>query len=331
MTRTRVYGWLGDHTGCGYYRIRLPLDTLPDDRWDVSYSTILPDTWRDDADVIIGQRVCKPGPSQLWREICRHRRVTAVYEVDDDLLNIDHTSDIAWSLYSQPEMRENLKRNAAAADLVTVTTEPLAAVMREYNPNVVVVPNYIPAFLLGVERPHDGLPVVVGYTSSATHDMDYATVHNQLRRFLGRHPNTLVHFIGSSYAGLPPNRVLWTQFITPVPTYLRFLINLDIGIAPLRPHLFNRSKSHIKALEYAAVGVPAVVSAEPPYETFVRHGETGVLVRRDHEWASLLGQLAMDETLRTNMGQKARAHAAAWTIEGNIGRWEAALTGKATS
>lgn len=326
MNRIRVYGWLADHGGCGYYRVKLPLATLPADRWDVSYSTVLPEHWHEDGNVVIGQRISKDEATKTWTNVCKNPRVRAVYEVDDDFFNIDPSS-IGWDHYKQKNIRDNVASNAAMADVVTVSTPYLAELMRAYNPNVVLIPNYIPAAALAMDAPRDPAEVVIGWTSSATHDMDYPVVEPALKKILARHPLALIHFLGASYPGLPPARVRWTQWIRQHVEYLKWVqAFFDVGIAPLRAHLFNRSKSHLKALEYAALGLPAVVSDSPAYNGFVRHGETGFVVGRDHEWAKWLGALVSDAAMREEMGATAREFARAWTIEGNIGRWATVLT-----
>jgi glycosyltransferase involved in cell wall biosynthesis len=101
-------------------------------------------------------------------------------------------------------------------------------------------------------------------------------------------------------------------------------IDFDIGLAPLIPSMFNRSKSHIKALEYAALGIPVIASDEPPYRDFVIDGVTGFLVRREHEWGQRLRDLVNDDAMRESMGVKAREHAAQFSIEKGWRLWEQA-------
>ncbi len=44
--------------------------------------------------------------------------------------------------------------------------------------------------------------------------------------------------------------------------------NIDIGIAPLAPTIFNMSKSDIKAVEYGSWGIPSLL---PRYVTYSRN------------------------------------------------------------
>jgi glycosyltransferase involved in cell wall biosynthesis len=49
------------------------------------------------------------------------------------------------------------------------------------------------------------------------------------------------------------------------PAALRAL-NLDLAIAPLADHAFNRCKSHLKILEYGILGLPVIAADLEPYQ-----------------------------------------------------------------
>jgi glycosyltransferase involved in cell wall biosynthesis len=124
---------------------------------------------------------------------------------------------------------------------------------------------------------------------------------------------------------IPEAQLVTTPWIDGVDNVWR-AIDFDIALAPLRPHVFNQSKSNLKALEAAALGIPIVASDCGPYPEFVEHGKTGFLVKRDHEWAKYLRELVNDEAMREEMGAAAKAKARQWTLEGNIEDWRVALT-----
>ncbi len=281
-------------------------------------------TW----DVMVGQRVSNEGASIRWQQLARQGRHHLVFELDDDLFNVDASNEAAHRFFSQLAVRERMQANMAVADCVTVSTEPLAEQMRAFNANVVVCPNYIPAWLLEHTPPQrqDGV-ITIGWGGSATHSMDFGEAGPQLRRFLERNPNTEFHAIGTDYTSwmrLPKDRCRFTPWIPGVESFFR-AIDFHIAIAPLRPHVFNQSKSWIKALEAAALGIPIVASDLLPYRDFVEHGKTGFLVKRDHEWGRYLRDLVNDEAMRLEMGRAARDKAAAYTIEGNYTVWEKVL------
>lgn len=317
LTPLRVAGWAADNTGCGYYRVGLPLHALAGRGHTTVASTVLPrDVAADPSWLVVGQRVANPPASLRWQRMARRRPV--VYEIDDDLFGLSGDNPAA-GYYAQPEVRRNIRRNAQVASGVTVTTEPLAEVMRGLNPNVTVIPNFVPAEILDipVREPREGM-VTIGWQGSPTHAADFMVARRALKRVLG--PGVEIHFIGTSYAtGLENTRC--TPWIQDISAYHR-AIDFDIGIAPLAATGFNQSKSNLRALEYAALGIPVVASDFGPYRGFVEHGVTGFLASTYNEWVDALRALINDPALRVSMGATARERARAWTVEGNAWRWE---------
>lgn len=334
----RAFGWYANWDGCAYYRIVKPMEALSTsfmipDRWGTKADRRLPTDWRD-YDVVVGQRVCMGdgkggGPAEQWvGEITQDSNVLSVFELDDDLLNI-HPSNPAHEFFSDPPTQQNLKICMQAADLVTVSTEALREQILKYNPNVVTIPNYIDIDVLKIPRKKsDPNKVVIGWAGSPTHDMDFAPMSEELGIMMGMNPQTRFMSIGGNYTnGLPIDRVRAVGWIgTPRKVYKQ-IAQFDIGIAPLAPHRFNESKSHIKALEYAALGIPCVASKFGPYIDFIDHGVTGFLVEKPGEWHRYVRELVNDVDLREAMGQAARAKANHYTIQGNVWKWANALRG----
>lgn len=89
---------------------------------------------------------------------------------------------------------------------------------------------------------------------------------------------------------------------------------------------FVSHNSHIKALEYAARGIPVIASDSESYRDFVLHGVTGFLVKYEHEWVKYMSELAADDGLREAMGAKAREHARQFTIEQGWRLWQSAYS-----
>ncbi len=94
--------------------------------------------------------------------------------------------------------------------------------------------------------------------------------------------------------------------------YYNFLSHLDIGIAPLEDTPFNRSRSDVKFLEYAAHGVVPVVQATGPYLLSVKSGKTGLFFRTTDELIATLDFLLSDSAARSEISQT-RAN----TLSGN--------------
>jgi hypothetical protein len=78
----------------------------------------------------------------------------------------------------------------------------------------------------------------------------------------------------------------------------------DIGLAPLASGAFEASKSDVKYLDYAGLGIPGLYSAHPAYGS-VEHGVTGMIARPDG-WCEALIALAEDPALRARIAASAR-------------------------
>lgn len=317
----RVFGF-HDDSGCGWYRVRLPLAELGkhghDTQWQCGW-----DERARGADVIIGQRMDKPHALPTWRRLAATSRL--VYEIDDDVFNVEPVNWMAHRVYSKPVPRDTVAHGAEVADMVTVTTEPLAEVMRQYNDNVVVLPNHIPDGLLEMRRPRRDR-VTVGWAGGASHGLDMAMVAGPVRRFLDRNKHVDLHLIGTDYRETIRRPARFTAWDSDAFGYYAN-IDFDIGLAPLVDSTFTRSKSAIKAMEYAALGIPTLASDVEAYRGYVLDGVTGYLIRNEHEWGKRLYELANDEAMRAEMGEKARQHVAQWAIGSGWRLWEAAYAG----
>ena len=329
----KIKGVTRQWEGGGYYRIRQPLDELACHGHETSYEMANSEVTLDGANVIVGQFIggqsakAAVGISQTvivhswWREL--YRSAAMVYELDDDPFEVE-PMNLTYHVYMNPIAHDSIKHCMEIANLVTVSTDVLAERMVKINPNIAVLKNHIPESLLSVQRPHRDR-LTIGWAGSQSHIMDIETCAYGLRKTMARNPDIDVHFIGADLRFMvkAPREIRHTVWCTDTLDYYK-LIDFDIGIAPLKPTVFAETKSHIKCLEYAALGIPVVATDVRPYKDFVIDGVTGFLVRKDHEWATRLRELINDEAMRKEMGENARALASQWTIEQGYKQWEAA-------
>jgi glycosyltransferase involved in cell wall biosynthesis len=334
-----AFGWQADEFGCGTLRIRMPFEALRNKGYHVGNGGILMKDEKDLPKTLIGQRLCKDGPASLWFHMAvKKERPRMVFELDDDLWNVDASSPIAYEWFLQGYDREsntyhdvpgNLRRGLSAADAVTCTTEPLAEILGKFNENVHIIPNYLPRWLLDWDRPRTD-KLSIGWMGSGTHNMDWDFCGPHIRRFMERNPSIQFRVIGTTdptQIGFKnTDQVVCDKWFMKVEDCWR-AIDFDIAVIPLRPHVFNNSKSHLKFLEFASLGIPVVAANAGPYSNSIKHGETGFLVRQDHEWAKYLRMLANDEAMRLEIGQNAKNWARAHTLEDNIDKWEGVLFG----
>lgn len=335
----KIFGWAADNAGPSWYRLRVPFDELSRQGYDATVDTTMPDWVLEEADVIVGQRVSQPGATERWRKLAAGkypRRPLMVFEIDDDLWNIDPWNYPALAFYgSNPELLDNLIACVKLADVCTVSTPALADVVREFNPNVVIVPNQLPdsAYTSGhcKEPPHTDNPFLVGWAGGASHTRDVAEAVPGVRTFFKRHDNVAFHNIGSPFGMLrkavgvrPFEQTRWLQ---DVPSYYRAL-DFHVGLAPLRPSVFNQSKSEVKFLEYAARRIPTVASHVGPYEWAILENEHGLFAHAPHEWCSALTTLRNDDALREELAENAFSYVRSRHIGLHWQRWSAVYRGE---
>jgi glycosyltransferase involved in cell wall biosynthesis len=322
-----------------YYRMIMPLQELNrHDGFEVTFTSGLQTDrlgrpvggvhLKDmlDYDVIVGQRFNSHAGLQVWRR-ARTPYSRLVYETDDDVFSVTAENWAAYHLYQREEIRDAVTHCMETADLVTVTTEHLAGVMREHSgqQNVAVLPNYVPGFVLDLERTRRDRPCI-GWCGGASHGRDVHLAIPAARRFLKRFTGWDFHLVGTDYrksvkfdaARVPFST--WTHITDNPEGYYRSL-DFDIALAPLLESDFAMSKSGVKAVEAMAMGIPVIASDCEAYRGVVTHGESGFLAKRDHEWLRYMSELAADDALRAKMGASAREAARAWTIEGNWQKW----------
>lgn len=332
-----LFFWAGHMTdGCFKYRIDLPARALRAGGHNVAVNTVIPESAMDTADVVIGQRIHTPGPSIRWQLMAKRRDAHGsprlVYDIDDDLLSIDPRQNRFAQWFKNPVVRENMKDNMRCADLITVSTEPLAEVVGKFNPNVTILPNCLESSIFdvplasfrGASRPFTTL----GWQGSATHDEDWKTIQPVVSELTHADSGLRVRFLGTAHpAGIPPRQIDFLGWTSDLAAHYKRVTKFDIGLAPLNDTLFNRSKSGLRFTEYAALGVPSVCADVPAYRPWVAHGETGFLARTPADWRRFLLDLIGDPQLRLKIGDTARERAREWAIDRRVHLWEGAYRG----
>jgi glycosyltransferase involved in cell wall biosynthesis len=318
--------------GSGYHRFYLPWKHLTANSRHVfgipAPGVKLPQPTAADAediDVLVMQRPAFP---HGMRQVDRLRgHVAIVAETDDDMITTEPSN--LGTFASDPRAAESVRYCLRRADMITVSTPYLAELYAPLNSNIVVLPNCVKAELLDMPRRRRER-VTVGWQGGSSHLVDMCMIQDELTGVLAANPGVDMHFVGVDFSPMQwvknpglRERCRFTSWFDDVGDYYR-AVDFDIAIAPLADVPFNRAKSHLKALDAAARGIPVIAQDMEPYRDFVRDGETGYLVRTPEEWTARLTELIHDEAAREEMGAKAREVARLYTMQGNWQLWEKA-------
>lgn len=98
-----------------------------------------------------------------------------------------------------------------------------------------------------------------------------------------------------------------TKFVKWNPeTEVQDLQLIDIGLMPLNDMPFEKGKCGLKAIQYMAIGIPALVSPVGINNKIVKSGYNGFHCNNDDEWKINIKRLLIDSDLRKKMGENAR-------------------------
>lgn len=284
---------------------------------------------------------------------CRRKGVRVIFDTDDALDLVPPENLNYRIVRPRLALYETL---LSAADLVTTTTESLAAHLRRSNPNVVVVPNSVDPeeWPTRPPAPTGPRPLRVGWTGSPTHFADLAIALDAIRELQKKHDFLLVlqglcleptleelyqvllarngkqlfdtpfgHSFKHFMAKLSGIRY---EFHPTVPLEEHAAkvcdLALDIGIAPLADNPFNRHKSCIKFYEYAMAGAVTVASRTLPYSE-----EAPLTAKNNREsWKQNLELVLTGD--RESLWREQRDWVLAnRNIENTVGLWEQVLGG----
>jgi glycosyltransferase involved in cell wall biosynthesis len=172
-----------------------------------------------------------------------------------------------------------------------------------YNSHVSVVPttidteHYIPQ-----PRRTGGLPIV-GWSGSFS-TVQYLALVRPALQTLAQHRPYRLRIIGGSGVTVPGVEVECLPW--QAETEVTDIGGLDVGLMPLPDDDWARGKCGLKALQYMALAVPAIVSPVGVNTEIVDHGRNGFLAATQADWVAGLERLLTDPSLRRHMGEAAR-------------------------
>jgi len=284
----------------GFYRAMIPSDLMRETGKVVAHFTMNLDLYKAVRyDILWIQLITAPVLIEIVRK-AKEQGLKIVYDIDDRLDAIPLENQ-AISVYGTPEKQTEIREMIGLADLVTVSTAPLANfIAKNYKVGggaVRVLPNMMTANVAPRRHPPNPAFTRILWAGSPTHKRDLAIVAPALQRVLQRRPGK-VRFtcFGERLPEALSGCYDWIDLQDPVDfeAYHDKLAGIaaDFAIAPLEENPFNASKSAIKAIEYASAGYPMLLSPVGEYSAVVEAGLPAELVR-DDEWEGALERMIL--------------------------------------
>lgn len=306
----------GNYIASNYIRILSPFSNFSNTNY-VPYLIDRPDfnAFKKDLvndnvflDIVIVQRdALEADFAELLVQKCKLFGIKLIFEIDDDLINMDKSSPIYNDFLPRIKVMEFLAENS---DCITVSTDILRERMLIYNDNVITIPNALVDYWdikKDVAFKDNSNSIKIGYMGTITHTKDLKIIERVIKNIQTKRPDKNIIFEvvegttdeieGINIIRIPSNDQYYPNFVY----WLQNNIDWDIAIAPLiEDDPINLSKSELKYLEYTALNIPCVYSAVGPYDYAIVHEKNGMLVKDNnvYEWEHCLTKLIDDAILR---------------------------------
>lgn len=292
--------------GCAWYRCYLPMKSMQKDMYqsgmgfpgfsdEHGFGILIPDNkaihgW----DIVVLKLIMlERVVEQVEKAVAKGQKI--VVDLDDHMEGLEK-SNLAYHMTS-PEKnaknnREHYFKIIENATALTTSTPFLQEFYQKKHPNkpVYLVRNGIDVDRWKPRKDYSGyLPTFgwVGATPWRSGDLEI------LNPFFGefiKQQNCKFHHSGSivnapsvsQKIGIDHN-IYSSEPMQPINNYPKMFRKIDVGIVPLTNVDFNKAKSFIKGLEYAAAGIPFIASPLPEYEYLAEKG-VGRIARNQEEW-----------------------------------------------
>ncbi len=240
-------------------------------------------------------------PAIEW--LIRRAGVPIIFDFDDAIYlpNVS-AANRAVGRWKWPE---KFARILSWSRVVIAGNEGLAQYARQYAAEVCVIPTTIDTAWYRPQAPRPaGAPVRLGWSGSMTTIDHVRLLEPVFRTLCARYPLQL-RVIGDAafqLSGLPVEALPWRR-----QTELEDLGGVDIGVMPLPDEDWARGKCGLKALQYMALGIPAVCSPVGVNTAIIEDGVNGLLADSPEAWVAKLSRLIEDAALRQRLGQAGRS------------------------
>ncbi len=340
--RPRVLALVGEYKGPTIWRVFWPYTRLEQQGWAT--------WWCDKDDPKAGEaavyadavsvprihwhRVDLPG-AYRWVDALHRLGKAVLFDTDDDVFTdacLPHILEMGHQDgKADAQILEDRAGRIASLPLydgITCTTQRLATTLRTFTDKpVVVVPNLIDweawhRLTDPIRREDDRL--TIGWAGGRRLDADCAAMAVAWARVAARHPDVAFKLGGfhapALVAAVPDGQRVLAEW-QPLQTYPLCYTHVDIGCCPLADVPFNRTKSPIKAYEWAAAGA-AVVASPTVYGLELRDGQTALLAETADDWEAALERLLADARLRRRLARRWAGQVQAHhSITAGVGRW----------
>ncbi|QMU27573.1 glycosyltransferase [Adhaeribacter radiodurans] len=252
--------------------------------------------------VFIHREATPIGPPWFEWIIAKILRKKIIYDFDDAiwLPNTSENNKIVGGI----KWHHKVKAICRWAYIVSCGNSFLCEFAKQYNPNAFINPTTIDTIHLHNQVKNQNTnPVVIGWTGT----------HSTLKYLDQIVPvlQELEKKFSFKFCVISNKAPAWNiQSLVYKPwqkeTEIEDLLSFNVGIMPLEDDIWAKGKCAFKALQYMALGIPALVSPVGMNTEVVEHGVNGYICSTPQQWYTSLAEIISKPTLREVQGKAAR-------------------------
>lgn len=144
--------------------------------------------------------------------------------------------------------------------------------------------------------------IIIGWTGTVSSKQYLKLVEPVLKKLnkIARFKLLVIGNFEYNMQGINTETIYWTK-----ETEIMDLLKIDIGIYPLFDDEWVSGKSGLKALQYMALGIPAIASNVGNNDNIIDSGKNGFLVKTQDDWYKAFNMLIDNSDLRNQIGKEA--------------------------
>jgi glycosyltransferase involved in cell wall biosynthesis len=225
-----------------------------------------------------------------------------IYDFDDAIW-IPAMSDYNQK-FSFLKCFSNVSKICRWAHIVSVGNSYLQEYARGFAKNVVVIPTVVNTDTVhGVVQDQDTDFPAIGWTGSFS-TLTYLRIVLPVLQELQEEIDFTFYVIADRDPRLQLRNYKFVKW--SAETESADLLRFHIGLMPLSDDKYSQGKCGFKAIQYMALGMPAIVSPVGVNKKIVDNAKNGFICSSKEEWKQAIKQLLKDRSLRKKMGAAAR-------------------------
>ena len=252
--------------------------------------------------IFIHREVAPVGPPVFEWVIAKVFRKKIIYDFDDAIWI--STASEANPTAAKIKSTWKVKKICSYSKIISVGNEFLADYAKQFNTDVRIIPTVVDTNLVHNRiKNHQDQPLTIGWTGTFTNFYNLEMVIPVLDKLKKKHNFRFLIIADKDpkLEGIEYDFKKWN-----IQTEIDDLIQIHIGIMPLKNTEIEQGKCAFKAIQYMSLGIPPVVSPVGANKKLVTDCANGFLVDSDEDWYNKLEVLISNADTRVQIGNNAR-------------------------